>query len=98
MFRHVNKPTALAPGDMILVALGELTRRVDVRRGNDMLAWIADGEDFWPYFCQMIKTPEDAYGVAQALAGAAGHAVQRVEPLMFRIVALAPSTPRKGKK
>ena len=86
MFMLKNETSPLVPGDLILITLQELTRRVDVRRGNNLLPWIAQGEDFWPYFCQLIKTPEDAYGVAQALAAAAGYGIERIEPLMFRVV------------
>lgn len=99
MFMFSKEPSPLAPGDLILVTIQELTRRVDVRRGKNLLPWIAQGEDFWQYFCQLIKTPEDAHGVAQALAAAAGYGVERVEPLMFRVTAFSPKADRKrGKK
>ena len=89
MFTYRNEPTALAPDDVILVTLTQLTRKVDVRRDKDLLRWAPQGEDFWPYFCQLIKTPEDAHGVAMALAAAAGHGIERIEPTTFRVVAAA---------
>lgn len=97
MFTHLNKATALMPSDVIVINTINDTRSISVKRGADLLAWtVPEGSaDFWGYFCQLVKSPEDAEGAASALAAAAGHAIKRLDDRQYEVIAFVPKKEKK---
>jgi hypothetical protein len=97
MFTHNGKPAAIAPGDVIVIDTA--THSVTVRRGADLLVRVPPERDNWPFFCQLIRSREDAEGVASMMAESAGHATLEREhgkdSHAFDVVAHKPPTKKK---
>jgi hypothetical protein len=97
MFMQGRDVTALRPGDVIVVRID--THTVEVRRGDETLGRVPPAkDDCWSFFCQMVKSREDAHGLAYAMASSAGHSYQEVAsekgPYSFEIL---PAGGRKKK-
>jgi|GEM_PF-5600155 len=97
MFTHLGNVTPLMPGDVIVTDTRSEKRAVLVKRGASLLGWQVQprGTDFWGYFCQLIKSPEDAEGAASALAAAAGHAIERTDDSHYVVVQFVPKKKKR---